>query len=298
MAQKYSTSVTNRSKGAMAASVLAAAGLLLTCNAESHGAAIAAWSFDGTAGTANPSVVSDISGNANHLSLGSVASYNSDVPLAYASNTSLDLTGAGVNDRASDDALTVGRFANNAAWSISVWFKTSTTGVTQQIVSQRKNSTGNGWRVALDPSGKPLFSVQGQTSSDGRVAIGANGVANGQWHHLAAVNDPNSALDANGDGELLLYLDGALLATDKKVQPNAITYDNSVLSIGNGRDLSAGNHNGFTGLIDEAVLFNHALSAAEVSTLFATSIVPEPATPAIALLAGAATMLTRRRQNR
>lgn len=272
--------------------------LMLSCTpAITHGSMIAAWAFDGTAGTATPGTVTDLTANANNLILGGTAKYNANVPFSYVGNTSLDATTAGPNDYAGNDSLTVGEFANNAAWSISAWFKTSTTGSTQQIVSQRVASTGNGWTIALSGGGIPFFFVQGQSGPDGRIAIGASGKADSQWHHAVAVSDPSSTLDANGDGELLLYIDGSLFATDVKVQPNAINYGNSKFAIGSGRDLGTGNYNGYDGLVDEVALYNHALTSLEVSDLYNNSLVPEPAACGIAVVMGIAAIRSRRQRS-
>ena len=81
--------------------VLSAVMILAVMQPISAGAGrIAAYLFDGTPGTQNPSMVEDAGGDALlDLSIGSSAEYNVDSPFSGETDTSLDVSG-GLNERA------------------------------------------------------------------------------------------------------------------------------------------------------------------------------------------------------
>ncbi|MBN1911804.1 MAG: LamG domain-containing protein [Pirellulales bacterium] len=101
----------------------------------------------------------------------------------------------------------------------------------------------------------------------------------GQWHHLVAIRQGDEAADAR------LYIDGE--------EVSLVARDGS-WSAGYGLRIgSRGNvNNGWTGTIDEVVMWNRALSDTEARGLYqASTAVPEPSTLALLatmLLAGAA----------
>ncbi|MFZ2630499.1 MAG: LamG domain-containing protein, partial [Desulfosalsimonadaceae bacterium] len=83
----------------------------------------------------------------------------------------------------------------------------------------------------------------------------------GQWHHLAAVYD-------NAADRLWMYLDGEL--QEEIAITRELPYKTGVsLSIGADNEGAA---NFFTGLIDEAAVFNNALDAGQIHTLYAKGL--------------------------
>ena len=261
-------------------------------------ALVAGYLFDGNAGTATPATVAELRGDTSlDLTLGGAAIYDSDTPFVFPSypgtNTSMDVSGNAAA-RASNDAITAFQFANTDAFSVKAWIKTSTSGVgSQQVVSQRKASTGNGWSLNVLNSGQAQIFMQGMTVSQGRVAQGGPNVDDGQWHLLVGINDPNFDID----GAMQLYVDGILVDTSSKSQTESMDYGNSRFSVGTGRDLSTGNYNPFTGLIDEVAMFDHALSQTEVTAMFNESMVPEPSTGLLLGLGGLGGLAVRRRRS-
>ncbi len=95
----------------------------------------------------------------------------------------------------------------------------------------------------------------------------------GTWRHIAATYDSVS-------GDLLLYDNGVLIASaagvDKPAAGTLMTVNTHELSIGSRQSSGAGGGTGtydlsFNGSIDEVEIFNRALSAAEIKSLFDAS---------------------------
>lgn len=255
--------------------VLSAVMILAVMQPISAGAGrIAAYLFDGTPGTQNPSMVEDAGGDALlDLSIGSSAEYNVDSPFSGETDTSLDVSG-GLNERAENISTDTYKFDHqNQAWSITMWVKGVVQGGYAQIVGQRKASTGNGWYAGVNSSGEAFVFTQGLTAAQARGVSGGSNLFDSQWHHIVVVNDPASDLDGNGDGEILLYVDNSAPLTHKKViTESPPDYGNSVFCVGTGRDLSTGTYNQFSGRVDEVAVFSHALTAQEVDFYFNNSL--------------------------
>ena len=247
----------------------------LGLSSQAQALSVGQYAFDGTAGTGSPTFVPDLGGDASvNLNIGSCTTYNADSPHGgYAGNTSADF-GCGIQARFNNDTTTAFEFDNTDAFSVSVWFKTTGSGSTRQIVGQRTNNTGQGWQVFMASNNTVSIWTQGGTNgSNARAATSAGALNDGEWHHIVGVHDP--AFDA--DGAMLIYVDGLLEQTGSKSQTEPIAYTDFTprFTIGNGRD-NGGQFNTFGGLVDEVAIFDHALSQAEVDDLFANSIVPEP----------------------
>ena len=84
-------------------------------------------------------------------------------------------------------------------------------------------------------------------------------IADGTWHHVAGVFDGSN---------LLLYVDGRLAAKDHANKPAAAT--SYGLAIGNScsANINTLDKMGFIGTMDDVMMFNHALSAEEISQLY------------------------------
>jgi len=90
---------------------------------------------------------------------------------------------------------------------------------------------------------------------------GSRTVNNGQWHHVACTFQNDGSPDAT---DVKLYIDGTLETILGSQSAQAInTLDNGPVTIGT--DVQG---RFFTGVIDEVHIYDHALSAAEVASLF------------------------------
>ena len=82
----------------------------------------------------------------------------------------------------------------DSARTVEAWIRTTVTG--KEIVSWGTNVTGQKYLVRLDGSGRLRMEVNGGN------AIGTTNVADGEWHHIAVVQNGTSTTNA------VLYVDG------------------------------------------------------------------------------------------
>lgn len=147
-----------------------------------------------------------------------------------------------------DNAL----FSFSGDFSISAWFKTSSS-ATQSIIRKHNSGTTNGFWIQTSSTYNPDNTYNGLdgyvASVNGETVLSNTSVINNTWHHVV--------LCYNGTSNITeLYIDN-VLQTDTGVGHG--TYWNSVsLLIGSG----------FTGDIDDVRIYNRALSAAEISLLY------------------------------
>src|SRR5208337_882891 len=131
--------------------------------------------------------------------------------------------------------------------TIELWLKSNVT------------NNNSGWK-AIVTKGNSSWRLQA-TSGAKTVYLGLTGVGDvygnrnvndGQWHHVAAVYD---------GANLLLYVDGAVDAS----QPDtgSITQNSQPVCLGQNSEATYMLYNG---LIDEASLYNHALTAGEIQS--------------------------------
>jgi len=108
-------------------------------------------------------------------------------------------------------------------------------------------ATGEAFSVMTHPNlgGTFVLTAWGSTND-----INSQMVADGQWHHVVAVYD----------GALRIYIDGRLRASS----PRQINTSTSSLFIGS----QAGGIQAAEGAIDDVRIYNRALSATEVKTLY------------------------------
>ena len=129
-------------------------------------------------------------------------------------------------------------------FSISVWIKTTSTGVTQTIY--RKRPTEIYMRVSTD--NKIYFTGGGALG-----LVSTSTVTNGNWHHIVGVID---------NGDIMLYIDSSLENND--TDAGSISGGTDYLRIGrNGAYLDY-----FNGIIDEVAIWSIALNATAVEDLY------------------------------
>ena len=148
-----------------------------------------------------------------------------------------------------------------------------------------EDATTNGWLFNLDGSGGGVGWVVRDFGASQvlNARLAAENFATNTWYQLVGVRQGTT---------LRLYVDGTLVAQNTGALVNV---SNTVgLDIGS---LSAGSPQFFNGAIDDVRLYNHALSAGEVTSL---TSVPEPAatTALAAALAGIVTVSLRSRRRR
>ena len=138
------------------------------------------------------------------------------------------------------------------SFTAAAWVKSDDFGDWQNIVSKKAGGgTAVGWTLRLDPDNKATMFV-----ADGSTAWWAGGNTDlvvDQWVHVAGV------VDSEQD-EIRLYVDGSLINT---LTDYTGTVNNTEPVIV-GSWVNNGNKDYFDGTIDEVLLYDHALSTAEI----------------------------------
>ena len=164
-------------------------------------------------------------------------------------------------------------FERTNSFSVSAWIKLAPTTLENPIVTKEGAAPSyTGWAFYVEPGSLRIFITnKWNTPSNGIVKNSAIQVDDNVWHHVAfTYNGTSLASGVN------IYIDGNL-------SNGTVTRDNLSASILNDVPLSigalAGTAIAFKGLIDEVRVYNRALSALEVLSLFNDTVSPDTTTP-------------------
>ena len=139
--------------------------------------------------------------------------------------------------------------APSPAISLEVWFNAAALPSVAAILLDTENSTfAKGAKINFDTTGHAAFQIDpGSVVSSGVLSLNT-------WHHVVATYDGTY---------MRLYVDGAVVAG-----PTAATYvanDGGAITIG---AITNGSSNFFNGILDEAAIYNYALTPARVTAHF------------------------------
>jgi MYXO-CTERM domain-containing protein len=175
--------------------------------------------------------------------------------------------------------------------SVSAWINTSNTDLAQRRVVGKDQAGVAGnfllWEHFIGTDSAWIFQAYDDTAGEWAKAVWiSDSINDGEWHHLVGLVD-------SAAGEVKLYVDGAAVT---RYTSGALVYDwtaatlsdgdNEEIAIGSDSDFDNGTNNVFDGSIDDVQIYDHALSAAQITYLFENpgematssgSAVPEPA---------------------
>ena len=229
------------------------------------GALVARYGFDDGSGT----TVADVTGNFHNGLIGGTPLWN---PSGGKYNGALEF-------RANTDRVAIPDHENINTKdldrrTVALWFKTTQLPApTGYQFLFEEGGTMKGLNLYLD-SGKLVAGAWGDKygwiNNPATFLTTATAPSPGQWHHAAFVLETTANF---APGNFRAYLDGVLYASGPAATVPAHADDtgiggmtgNSRTSVGN---VSQGNY-AFKGLIDEVVIYNRALSAAEIAALAA-----------------------------
>ena len=161
----------------------------------------------------------------------------------------------------------------SADFSICAWIKTQSTGGSNHwenapIVMAEQGGFAYDYGFGVNSEGKLSFGNGGNITESAQAdqTIAGNKLVNDNtWHHVCVSRN-------NSNGEIALYVDGALDATG--VTGLGLINSNSEAWIGHGQDGNAP----FVGLIDEVRFYSSVLTLAEIQEIFAPAPPVEEAT--------------------
>ncbi len=135
----------------------------------------------------------------------------------------------------------------------SIWVKTIYTGAAQILITWGANAAGDIWKQFIDvTSGNHWLFVNGGN------ARGTVDIRDGKWHHLII------ACDGIAVENSIFYLDGEIDVISG-IGAEPLTTTEELFFIGVAND---GSTTPFNGFLDDVRIYNRALSAAEVKTLY------------------------------
>jgi len=145
----------------------------------------------------------------------------------------------------------------HAQISMGAWIKTTYNDY-QSIITNYYSLPPNSFGFDLNLSDTGIeFGLRGGTNGNLSVNISTSSVHDGNWHLIIGTYD-----GINGK----IYLDGSLIRTSPS-WTNGITYDTSCLFMIGDRQSSIP----FYGNIDEAFIYNRAITLSEVQTIYSTT---------------------------
>ena len=145
------------------------------------------------------------------------------------------------------------------SFGIEFWIRKNTACIGDDAVVGRSDSqTQLNWWVGCDNSGSAVFELFDEAGTGQRLTAVTN-IADGQWHHVAAVRDA-------GTGQNRLYVDGTLEASVNIGYTAGFTSQSADLTIGWLDNTATDYH--FGGTIDELAIHAGVLSDAAISQHF------------------------------
>jgi hypothetical protein len=162
-------------------------------------------------------------------------------------------------------------------FSITAWFQTTDSANETFLLSKHNAGFPNGYFIPVNVTGS-VYGAAGRAAfytgaAPANTPVSTSVVTDGAWHFLAAVHHEGGFNEIYIDG--IPYEDAR---TSASVGASTASFLLGALTMAGSPVAS------FTGLIDDVRIFSHALAPAEVAALY--SLVPEPASLALAALAG------------
>jgi hypothetical protein len=140
--------------------------------------------------------------------------------------------------------------------TLSAWIKPTDVANYRQIISKFGSSGNYSHEIMLAPTGELRMDVSGNGTNDQSLVTSGLGLTSGNWYHIAGTFNA---------GRVTLYVNGVQQATTT-LSVTSLYPGTTNPSIG--RDPAGSQF--FKGNIDDARIYNRALSAAEVKALYNT----------------------------
>ena len=139
--------------------------------------------------------------------------------------------------------------------TLSAWINPDDVGNFRQIISKFGSSGNYAYQIGLAPSGRLRIDFSGDGAGYTNLESSTGALTTGTWQLVTATFD---------NGAAKLYINGNQVASSTMGFTSIYSAGNSNLNIG--RDPAGSQY--FDGRIDEAAVYNRALSAGEISTLY------------------------------
>jgi hypothetical protein len=200
----------------------------------------------------------DYSGNGNNGTIGGSAGFTAGV--SGTANTALSLNGSSQYVSLGHPSLY--NFGNND-FTFSVWFETTSTGTPQQLFSC-DDISGRQFIFDINDLSAGTVTAYLQNGSAGVVGYRTGNVlAPNTWYHAVLVRQ------GNAPGAFTLYLNGVAMPSFAAFQNDfPFTMGTTTSEVDIGRRTYAGYQQYFSGAMSGVAVYNRALAAGEVTTLY------------------------------
>ena len=174
--------------------------------------------------------------------------------------------------------------ADRSERTISLWFKADNIDRSTPQILYQEGGVGRGLNIYLD---RGELYVGGWNQPESRWSgtyLDSSNVSSNTWHHVALVLDAQSNSTAIQPDVLFAYLDGVEIGRGSGSQVWDSGGNVTFGGLNGGTRLHTGNIKsktmfGFLGAIDEAKIYNRALSATEIATLADFDNLEDPDSP-------------------
>lgn len=180
-----------------------------------------------------------------------------------------DLSGSASAQVADHAALSFDDTADEC-FSLTSWVYVTITGSTQTIISKYDTNAKREWWLYLDAAGKLGLNLHDQSAGKTASRLTDTALTTG-WHFVSATyNSAHASWSAaTAASYITLYVDGSAVASTATNDAAYAGMEDLAGSLSIGSYLAAGVPQGiFADKIDNTVLFNVALTAAQVSSLY------------------------------
>lgn len=189
-------------------------------------------------------------------------------PSLSQANTVLDFDG--VDDYLSYSSASTTIDFDDRPFSIEMWVKATLTGSKQTLLFSRSAGTDDVLELSITDIGSPQFTV---TTNDGisRTVNAGVSVADGNWHHLAAVRRVNSSSRL----DIEIFIDGV----KKNSRSDSISSSDRDLKFGNpvsigaSYDVLSNFGDFFSGQLDELRIWDTDRTAFEISSDYESALI-------------------------
>ncbi len=207
---------------------------------------VAHWRLDETSGT----MASDASGTGNHGVLaggtlwtegviGGAAEFDGiDDGIEATANPTLNLTGA---------------------VTLSAWINIRGTNTTQTVLSRNFDMEARGYTLRINSNGVAEFHISSDCVDEVSV-VTADPLPVNTWVHVAATYEPSTSM--------LVYVDGIFDNSLKGTVPDSQCDNGKAVGVGR-RVSGALAYHALNGFVDDARIYNEAVTAAHIAELFA-----------------------------
>jgi hypothetical protein len=230
----------------------------LTANTSLASGLVGHWTFDGAdlTGSGGVGTARDVSGSNNHGTL------------TNGPTRALGKLGQALNFvRASSQYVSIpigSSLAQQGEFSFAGWLKLNSDYTSAQVVISNGSAVTVNHQNYIVEFGQTDYKLSLWNSGAGPIASTATSIADNNWHHYAVVRT-----GASGNWTVRIYLDGVLDSTTSSIatNPSGAASDYSLIG---GLSNAGSSYAGYlmNGVLDDVRIYNRALSATEVRSLY------------------------------